>query len=224
MSTQETEEVFEFVDYTSVSNFERLVTFLEDVLISWEVKDGLYGVFSDEHLETAHAALTEPSAATFTRHETFTQENQHFTFTYHCYPTTKQSALLDDYYCFLDSHHALHRWTGQQRFLLLTGSEPKYLISACAIAFQNTGCTVPVFVPMGQSKHQMFIGYKLVSDQPGDALNETETRYNMSLTSFLELSTLDGLVNRFKRKVDAYRDDIGSYFYFWKHGIIKCVY
>ncbi|KAI8877817.1 hypothetical protein K501DRAFT_337164 [Backusella circina FSU 941] len=211
MSIHQNEDLFEFVDYTSVSNFERLVTFLEDVLISWEVKDGLYGVFSDDHLASAHAALTTPSAATFTRQETFTQDNDRYTFTYHCYPTTATAKSGEDnYYHFLDQHHALHRWTGKRRFLLLSGPDPKQLISACAIAFQNTGCTVPVFVPIGQPKHQMFIGYMLVSDQPGNTLNEMEMRYNMALSSSMALMTLEGLMHRFRRRVEMYRDEIGG--------------
>lgn len=60
------DELFEFVDYTSVSDFERLVTAIEEILHSWGTKDGAYGVFSSDKLQSASSALRNSSSEEYT--------------------------------------------------------------------------------------------------------------------------------------------------------------
>lgn len=69
-------------------------------------------------------------------------------------------------------HHILHRWTALTHILVLApASNPdsviidlgcaKILLSSFAIAFQNTGCNIPVFVPTGQAKNKIYTGLSI---------------------------------------------------------------
>lgn len=223
---------YEFVDYTSVSNFEKFITTIEETLYSWGIKEGSYGIFSKEQLRNHGAAISHPSVQEFTRKETLIMEEETFELIYLCHPThdhyDEQPFASVDFYQFgFGQHHALHRWTGQDKILILRPSndsikkkifsaggkstadvpQAKQLLSACAIAFQNVGCYVPIFVPVGQSRHDIYMGYML-NASTGD---ETETRFNMSLTTppNFQLSYLDGLKTLFLQKLDTYYEDHG---------------
>lgn len=239
---------YEFVDYTSVSNFEKFVTTIEETLFSWGIKDGSYGIFSNEQLQNHGAAISHPSALEFTRRETLVMGEDAFELTYHHHPLEgqperKESFPLaaDQFYYFgYQQYQSLHRWTGFNRILMMQPNndslkkklfnpggkstvdiyQAKQIISACAIAFQNVGCKIPVFVPVGQSRHEMYMGYMLNSNTH-DALNETEVRFNMSLTTppSSELSYLDGLKTLFVQKLRANREDYGKCAVFYFQGI-----
>jgi len=77
-------------------------------------------------------------------------------------------------------HHELHRWTSLTHILVLSPSPTsnksgagsnsnsiidlgtaKLLLSSFAIAFQNTGCNIPVFVPTGQSRSRTYNGLSI---------------------------------------------------------------
>ncbi|CAO3655512.1 unnamed protein product [Mucor fragilis] len=232
---------YEFVDYTSVSHFEKFVTHIEETLYSWGVKDGSYGLFSQEQLAKAKAAIAHPSATEYTRRETLTMGDDVFQLTYHYHPTpptdetdasTAAAVEQQRFYQFSTAHyHPLHRWTGLDRLMIVKPmqdsikkkifnsskssvdiSQAKLLISACAIAFQNAGCNVPVFVPAGQSRHELYMGYGVTSQQPQSPINETEARYNMTLTTppASHLSYLDGLKTLFLQRLSMHREDYGK--------------
>lgn len=168
-------------------------------------------------------------------------EEETFELIYLCHPTNdlyneqqqQQQPFgggIDFYQFGLQQHHALHRWTGQDKILILKPGmdsikkkifsaggkstadifQAKQLLSACAIAFQNVGCYVPVFVPVGQSRHDMYIGYML-NASTDNHFSETETRFNMSLTTppNFQLSYLDGLKTLFLQKLNTYYEDHG---------------
>ncbi|ORZ18515.1 Rab3 GTPase-activating protein catalytic subunit-domain-containing protein [Absidia repens] len=135
-SSSYSEELFEFVDYTSVSNFERLVTAIEEVLLSWGVKDNSYGVFSDDMLSMVNDSVTTTAPFEFTRKESLSVGTETYKLAYHCHPyaTTLQTApstqplVLENYYqCepplssaeTTKTFHPLHRWTGLGRFFIL---------------------------------------------------------------------------------------------------------
>ncbi|KAF9391661.1 Rab3 GTPase-activating protein catalytic subunit [Mortierella sp. AD011] len=86
-------------------------------------------------------------------------------------------------------HHSLHRWTSLTHLLVISPvtipdifasgvsstsvssaiidlSSAKLLLSSFAIAFQNTGCNVPVFVPTGQPWNLTFIGLMIQPEIP----------------------------------------------------------
>jgi Rab3 GTPase-activating protein catalytic subunit len=237
---------YEFVDYTSVSHFEKFVTTIEETLYSWGIKESSFGIFSNEQLQNHGAAISHPSSQEFTRRETLVMGEEAFQLTYHIHPLDGQQQqqqqqsqeefplAAEHFYQFgHQQYHPLHRWTGQERILIMKPNsdsikkkifnaaggksavdiyQAKQLISACAIAFQNVGCRVPVFVPVGQSRHDMYIGYMLNSDTK-DALNETEVRFNMSLTTppSSQLSYLDGLKTLFLQKLCVHYEDYGLF-------------
>ncbi|GJJ73123.1 Rab3 GTPase-activating protein catalytic subunit [Entomortierella parvispora] len=78
-------------------------------------------------------------------------------------------------------HHELHRWTSLTHILVLSPSSTsnksgtsssnnnniidlgtaKLLLSSFAIAFQNTGCNIPVFVPTGQAQSRTYNGLSI---------------------------------------------------------------
>lgn len=69
-------------------------------------------------------------------------------------------------------HHNLHRWTGLTHILVLSPApdstshiidlgRAKLLQSSFAIAFQNTGCNIPVFVPTGQVRNRTYTGISI---------------------------------------------------------------
>ncbi|KAI8600714.1 Rab3 GTPase-activating protein catalytic subunit-domain-containing protein [Dissophora ornata] len=69
-------------------------------------------------------------------------------------------------------HHILHRWTALTHILVLSpavDTDPliidlgsaKLLLSSFAIAFQNTGCNIPVFVPIGHPKNRTYTGLSI---------------------------------------------------------------
>ncbi|OAD78599.1 hypothetical protein PHYBLDRAFT_179609 [Phycomyces blakesleeanus NRRL 1555(-)] len=219
-SSAHSEELFEFVDYTSVSHFERLVTAIEETIYSWGIKDGSDGIFSDE-------CITKE----FIQHELLSVGDETYKITYNYYPISRQKSqrplVMDDLYLFTDNvpktFHPLHRWTGFSRFLVFAPlsdslksklfsstktvvdlQQAKSFISACAIAAQNTGCRLPVFIQVGQLRHHLYIGYMLGSDK-------TEIRFNTIVASAVSsrYTHLDGLRNLFRQKLEMRREDQG---------------
>ncbi|GJJ69960.1 Rab3 GTPase-activating protein catalytic subunit [Entomortierella parvispora] len=128
-------------------------------------------------------------------------------------------------------HHKLHRWTGLTHILTLTPvtisdifassvssaasaiidlSSAKLLLSSFAIAFQNTGCKVPVFVPTGQPWNLTFTGLGIlpqaplltpvVQDEEEEGEDEAlEVRYNTVLVPHppLQYTNLGGIMDLF---------------------------
>ncbi|KAG2233941.1 hypothetical protein INT48_009754 [Thamnidium elegans] len=227
---------YEFVDYTSVSNFEKFVTTIEETLLSWGLKDGSFGIFSKEQLKRHGAAIQHPSAQEFTRTETLVMAQDAFQLTFHHHPSNPQQKEEfplsgDEFYQFGQAYHNLHRWSGLDTLLIIrpsmdsikkkifnTGGKSsmdvylaKQVVSACAVAFQNVVCRVPVFVQVGQSRHEMYLGYMLNMDTK-DQMSETEVRFHMSLTTppSSQLSYLDGLKTLFLQKLSVRREDYGQ--------------
>ncbi|CAO3598852.1 unnamed protein product [Absidia cylindrospora] len=213
------EELFEFVDYTSVSNFERLVTAIEEVLLSWGVKDNSYGV-----------------------KESLSVGTETYKLTYHCHPyaTTLQEApptqplVLENYYhCepplisaeTTKAFHPLHRWTGLGRFFILAPvsdsiksklfassrvnvdiHQAKLLLSASAIAFNNVHCPVPVFISVGQARYHSYTGYMLNHNGQMDL----EVRFNSTVISSPPLHChMNGFQELFLQNLNTNRFDNG---------------
>ncbi|KAI9314734.1 Rab3 GTPase-activating protein catalytic subunit-domain-containing protein [Dichotomocladium elegans] len=277
-STTGSEEFFEFVDFTSVSNFERLSTALEEILNSWGTRDGDYGIFGDNIPETPETPDGQQQQQCkqiqeYARSEYVCIGDKTYKITYHCHPyafqrqhqqqrhpaigqsNTHISPLAYPDFSFLSQQtiispaenstetHSLHRWTGFDRLFVLTlaqGSlkskifsqgrnsvelpQAKKLLSACTIAIQNVKCPVPVFVPAGQSRHGMYIGYLLgpaENDSGGSSsssssnsdLHDVEFRFNTSLTFPItpKDARIDGLFVRFSQKMDMFYEDCGVF-------------
>ncbi|KFH66224.1 hypothetical protein MVEG_08324 [Podila verticillata NRRL 6337] len=129
-------------------------------------------------------------------------------------------------------HHLLHRWSGLTHILVLAPlSNPdaivdlgsaKLLLSSFAIAFQNTGCNIPVFVPTGQPRNMTFTGLSIqpqlgvAKDELG--LEETEedqaieVRFNTVLVPYppAQYTNLSGILDLFIERMgieDEYVED-----------------
>lgn len=240
-SSTQSEELFEFVDYTSASNFERLANAIEEILSLWGLKHSDYAFTSTDNApgENGSGQSSEDNI----RQESISIEGTNYNLIYH-----SQAKLTDDDYdpinapfakealsSVMTNHddkglnfHALHRWTTIPRFLVLEPTnqsfrsrlfasgkaivdinQAKLLISACSIAFHNTGCGIPVFIRCGSSRHDLFIGYRLNGDADD---NLTETNYNTMIVPSLPSTWSDlNIVRRiFRKKLDVDEYDNGS--------------
>ncbi|RUP47306.1 Rab3 GTPase-activating protein catalytic subunit-domain-containing protein [Jimgerdemannia flammicorona] len=271
------DELFEFVDYTSASHFERFTTSVEEVLSIWGVKDGQHGIYVQDQFENvagknlSQSQLTGDLGYSQTEIISIDDSDSAYALTYHYHPggraipeSKDASAEGDSRYrrhfaCddFLSStlpepttvtatvpnptFHALHRWTGLSRLFVLAPANPpdifkpstssntidihtaKLLISACAMAFHNTGCTVPVFVQTGQHWSSLFTGYMLANSRGVDATAESdeglgwtgcdiEVRFNTAVVPFVpaQFSHLQGLTEMFREKLGSRESDYGS--------------
>ncbi|KAG9285732.1 hypothetical protein G9A89_001620 [Geosiphon pyriformis] len=122
--------------------------------------------------------------------------------------------------------HKIHRWTGLTHILVLTPisiSDPfhsgpvsysttmdltttKNLLSSFAIAFRNTKCKLPVFVPAGQLVNSLYAGYMCIFNQGNDRShgNHVELKFNTTFTRDVPsgCSHLAGLTSLFLQKLE----------------------
>ncbi|KAG0278515.1 Rab3 GTPase-activating protein catalytic subunit [Linnemannia exigua] len=130
-------------------------------------------------------------------------------------------------------HHSLHRWTALTHILVLSPAPDshspiidlglaKLLQSSFAIAFQNTGCNIPVFVPTGQVRNGTYMGLSIQpqlsharnSDLGLDEMAEDqaiEVRYNTLLVPYppAQYTDLAGILELFIERMgidDDYAD------------------
>ncbi|KAF9437364.1 Rab3 GTPase-activating protein catalytic subunit [Entomortierella beljakovae] len=143
-------------------------------------------------------------------------------------------------------YHSLHRWTSLTHLLIISPvsipdifastitssvtsafidqSSAKLLLSSFAIAFQNTGCSIPVFVPTGQPWDLTFMGLMIqpqvhaplsTSVLSKDSIWNTETdddefshgievRFNTALLPYppSQYTHLSGLLDYFVERMD----------------------
>ncbi|KAJ1972343.1 hypothetical protein H4R35_004727, partial [Dimargaris xerosporica] len=269
------DEVFEIVDYTTASAWEKCIASMEDLVRSWGLAQGQLGDFSDQALASDH--IPSPCVTTPPRDGPSSgpllkdaiiqlDDKRTFCLTYSCYPAAhgvtsrpdqghrrvfpllappSNAQTLPSSHSLAPRFHPLHRWTGELRLLVLTlantssdasSTNPaslgvthsdthfysispgtaKLLLSSLAIALQNTGCSLPVFVPVGDWALDPFqyLGYRLTRPeyptppasptQFGRGLHEAEFRYN-TLTLYRPPSvytTVEGLLQLFVGAVD----------------------
>ncbi|KAG0088466.1 Rab3 GTPase-activating protein catalytic subunit [Podila epicladia] len=134
-------------------------------------------------------------------------------------------------------HHSLHRWTALTHFLVISPvtisdifassmasassaiidlSSAKLLLSSFAVAFQNTGCNIPIFVPTGQPWNLTFTGlsiqpelHQLQQSQPGAVLENKEddqgieVRFNTVLVPYppVQQTYLPGILDFFIQRM-----------------------
>ncbi|KAG0266023.1 Rab3 GTPase-activating protein catalytic subunit [Mortierella polycephala] len=122
-------------------------------------------------------------------------------------------------------HHCLHRWTSLTHILVLSPvtisdifastssssassaiidiSSAKLLISSFAIAFQNTGCSVPVFVPTGQPWNLTFTGL-MIQSKPPPGIKDTRSGESAEGFDLLEEEDDTGVEIRFNTVLIPY--------------------
>jgi hypothetical protein len=227
------EELFEFVDYTSASNFERLANAVEEILTLWGLKDSDHGITSDSVPEAVQSM-----EETF-RKESISIEDTTYNLMYHCHlklikehhdpinsPFAAEALMssVTNHDTKETNFHALHRWTCLPRLLVLEPTsdslrsrlfasskaavdvnQAKMLLSACRISFHNTGCKIPIFIRCGSARHDLFIGYSLSKDEDQ---NITESNFNTMVVPSLPSTWSDlNIVRRILRKkmdIDEY--------------------
>ncbi|KAG0360087.1 Rab3 GTPase-activating protein catalytic subunit [Podila minutissima] len=168
-----------------------------------------------------------------------------YAFSYHYHPAmVKLAAGLDGVDLeFLPTkldgvhHHSLHRWTALTHFLVISPvtisdifassmasassaiidlSSAKLLLSSFAVAFQNTGCNIPVFVPTGQPWNLTFTGLSIQPElhqqqqsRPGAVLENEEddqgieVRFNTVLVPYppVQQTYLPGILDFFIQRM-----------------------
>ncbi|KAF9097106.1 Rab3 GTPase-activating protein catalytic subunit [Mortierella sp. AD031] len=146
-------------------------------------------------------------------------------------------------------HHNLHRWTAQTHILIISPvtisdiftsslsasssvtsaiidlSSAKLLLSSFAIAFQNTGCNIPVFVPTGQPWNLTFTGLMIqsmpsLSNSQPDLLDDEhdnedkaiEVRFNTVLVPYppVKYTHLSGIMDYFIDRMGIEDNDPAS--------------
>ncbi|KAG0324380.1 Rab3 GTPase-activating protein catalytic subunit, partial [Dissophora globulifera] len=125
-------------------------------------------------------STAEPTAGSYEHNATVTLENTSYVLSYRYHPAKARIAAgveridLDFLPISLEGldHHILHRWTALTHILVLAPAantdshiidlgSAKLLLSSFAIAFQNTGCNIPVFVPTGHPKNKTYTGLSI---------------------------------------------------------------
>ncbi|KAI8339595.1 Rab3 GTPase-activating protein catalytic subunit-domain-containing protein [Chlamydoabsidia padenii] len=123
------EESFEFVAPTTVSYLERLVTSIEETLLSWEIKNHSPCMlsFKTNSLGT-DSSDTSTGSVKYSKHQTIAAGNDTYKLTFYHHPQStsnqqqqqQQLLLLENYYQFSTRFsHSLHRWSGMGRLLIL---------------------------------------------------------------------------------------------------------
>ncbi|KAF9576961.1 Rab3 GTPase-activating protein catalytic subunit [Mortierella alpina] len=173
---------------------------------------------------------------------TVTLESDSYLLTYHYHPAKARIASgveqidLDFLPTSLEGvqHHSLHRWTALTHILVLSPlsdasthiidlGTAKLLLSSFAIAFQNSGCNVPVFVPTGLPKNRTYTGLSiqpqlLHSRESELGLEETaedqaiEVRFNTVLVPYppAQYTNLSGILDLFIERMGIEDEYDGS--------------
>ncbi|CAB4427672.1 unnamed protein product [Rhizophagus irregularis] len=136
-------------------------------------------------------------------------------------PITLPSTSLDSTSINLNK---IHRWTGLTHILVLTPTDifssgsisnftsldlntTKMLLSSFAIAFHNTKCKLPVYVPTGQVANSLYAGYMCLYNKYAKNVidaGEVEIRFNTTYVRDVpsRFSHLAGLTEFFIEKMD----------------------
>jgi Rab3 GTPase-activating protein catalytic subunit len=126
----------------------------------------------------------------------------------------------------------IHRWTGLTHILVLTPTDifssgsisrftsldlntTKMLLSSFAIAFHNTKCKLPVYVPTGQVANSLYAGYMCLYNKcPKNVIDagEVEIRFNTTYVRDVpqRFSHLAGLTEFFIEKMDLNQMPLGK--------------
>ncbi|KAK3812069.1 MAG: Rab3 GTPase-activating protein catalytic subunit-domain-containing protein [Benniella sp.] len=196
------------------------------------------GTATTESVKTAASPSSPALPSKVYQHDTtITLEDASYTLTYRYHPAKARIAAgveridLDFLPPSLEGqeHHILHRWTALTHILVLAPASTdsviidlgsaKLLLSSFAIAFQNTGCNIPVFVPTGSAKNKTYTGLSIQPQlsQTRDSelgLEETaedqaiEVRFNTSVVPYppAHYTNLAGIIDLFIERMGLETD------------------
>ncbi|CAM4952153.1 unnamed protein product [Rotaria socialis] len=186
-TTKEEEDIFEIVDYTTASDWERFIARIEEILSDWKLNgpetsntevdftDGEWIErnealeFGDRSYTISHFSLQVPesnSTVTTDNNPQMTTsvsiEKQAFV------PPRAMADMMSRRNDFPSRSPYLSHWYGLREFLILSPkrntdpiadeSRANILLSSTAIAVSNVGCNVPIFIRVQHEWRNMFIG------------------------------------------------------------------
>ncbi|CAF3682762.1 unnamed protein product [Rotaria sordida] len=187
-TVKEEEDIFEIVDYTTASDWERFIARIEEILSEWKLNgpetsnteidfadgdwiernealefgDRSYTIihFSLQIPETTSSSLPTENNPQMTTSSTF--EKQTFI------PPRAMADMMSRRNDFPSHSPFLSHWFGLREFLILSPkrntdpiideSRANLLLSSTAIAVSNVGCNVPIFIRVQHEWRNIFIG------------------------------------------------------------------
>ncbi|XP_074642793.1 rab3 GTPase-activating protein catalytic subunit-like isoform X2 [Tubulanus polymorphus] len=213
-------EVFEITDFTTASEWERFIAQIEEVIHEWKVanattlpplKPGELAngdwqekteqiCFADFKFSIVRHQLKQEEEVTEVENviETDSEEEQEFV------PTSFYDMLSTEN-DFPARAHCLCRWYGLRDFLVISPaiqsesitqeSRMNILLSSVAIAINNTGCTIPIFVQIHKKARRLFSG---ICECPGMRMNYEMVHLQRVPKQYHHLN---GLLDLFKSKL-----------------------
>ena len=221
-------EVFEIIDYTVASSWERFLASLENVLQNWasstEKSLGPHPswrpnepvMFQDRIFKLEYFVCSRDDAKTQTRRLTFSSENQERA--YDSLPSLLQE-MMDPRADFRPTGHYLNRWLGIDRVIVLSPldhatlspNEVKLLLGSLCIALYNAECHLPCILPVGNPSRLLYQGtalhdqvrLRIYGHQFSAAPDTLTTLGDLKAHFAMKLSTEDGQHAADKTSVEA---------------------
>ncbi|CAF1582326.1 unnamed protein product [Adineta ricciae] len=186
-NVNEDEDIFEIVDYTTASDWERFIARIEEILSEWKLNgpemsnneidfaDGKWNE-RDEALEfgehsyvLTHFSLQIQDAVTIPPTESNPQMTSSTSFEKQTFiPPRAMADMMSRRNDFPSRSPYLSHWYGLREFLILAPKRnndaithedrANLLLSSAAIAVSNVGCNVPIFIRVQHEWRNMFIG------------------------------------------------------------------
>nr|CAB3265374.1 rab3 GTPase-activating protein catalytic subunit-like [Phallusia mammillata] len=172
------EEVFEIIDFTNASDWEKFIAQIDEAIIDWHLNRYINLPPLQKNELTSGEWITKSTPLSFsnvpftlTLHQLKQLENEHFE------DSTNQDEefqlplygkdAMDRTNDFPARAHCLSRWFGLRCFLLITPdtdpvmskSKLNLLRSSAAIALNNTGCNIPMFVQIQEFWRRLYVGH-----------------------------------------------------------------
>ncbi|UJR36425.1 hypothetical protein I4U23_029148 [Adineta vaga] len=186
-NVNEEEDIFEIVDYTTASDWERFIARIEEILSEWKLNgpeisnneidfaDGKW-IEHDEAVEfgehsyvLTHFSLQIPDMISTPSTENNPQMTTSTSFEKQTFiPPRAMADMMSRRNDFPSRSPYLSHWYGLREFLILAPKRnndaisdedrANILLSSAAIAVSNVGCNVPIFIRIQHEWRNMFIG------------------------------------------------------------------
>ncbi|CAH1790436.1 unnamed protein product [Owenia fusiformis] len=212
---EEESDVFEITDFTTASEWERFIARIEEVIHEWRLNKQYTsqplkrGDFSGTWIDKTEIITFADFKFNVTRHYLKSQEqevdipedDQNETV-----PTVLQDvvSMEND---FPSRAHCISRWYGLRDFVIMSPaaqneaimaeSRSNLVLSSIAIALNNTGCHIPLFVQVHEKWRRLYFG---LSEYPGLRTNFEMVHLKHIPPAYNHLS---GLIDMFKAKLNC---------------------
>ncbi|CAF1416356.1 unnamed protein product [Adineta steineri] len=186
-TVKEDEDIFEIVDYTTASDWERFIARIEEILSEWKLNgpemsntevdfaDGEWIEhnealeFGDHSYTITHFSLQIPESTSLSTTEINPQMTTSVSFEKQTFiPPRAMADMMSRRNDFPSRSPYLSHWYGLREFIILAPKRnndavtdedrANLLLSSTAIAVSNVGCNVPIFIRVQHEWRNMFIG------------------------------------------------------------------